>query len=75
MEKPKTFKDLFDEYQKLPENEKMKFDMKIVKTQKSRAEDIEKAREAIFEELSNIVGPDGKPYFYPEFLKKSLKIK
>ena len=75
-ESPKrtTVKDLFDEYQNLPDRDKIAFDKHKLRSDEARKKDIQKAREEMFETMKNITTPNGDPYFSVDYLKKILKI-
>ena len=67
-------KQLLEEYHKLNEVEKMKFQRGINIDFKTQEDKVKEMRKNVFDKMMNIKKSDGTPYFDPEHLKKNLKM-
>ena len=66
-----TGQDLWEAYQKLPEKEKMKFDIKIKSVDDMKKLMTEK-RSKVFDDLMSIQSDSGNSYFNKEWLMEKL---
>jgi len=64
--------ELYDNFSKLNEVERIKFERMIVGNKKSQQERIKDIRNQIFSKMSDIKKEDGTPYFDTKHLKKNL---
>ena len=67
-------KQLLEEYHKLNEVEKMKFQRGINIDVKTQEDKVREMRKNVFDKMMDIKKNDGTPYFDPELLKKNLKM-
>jgi len=70
-----TGKDVWEAYQKLPDEEKIKFNRIVVKSRQKMEEELEQKRKEIASDLMNVLDERGENYFSQEYIEKILKIK
>ena len=70
-----TGKDLWEAYQNLPKEEKIKFESFKTKSKEKLQNQTDDMRKEILERLMNIKREDGSPYFYKEYLEKNILYK
>ncbi len=67
-----TSLELYEEYLKLDEVERIKFERMMNSDKKNREEKLKEIRSKVLEDMSKIKNSDGTPYFDKEFLKNKL---
>ena len=67
-----TALEIYEEYLKLDEVEKIKFERMMNSNKKTQEDRVKEIRSQVLNKMSEIKNPDGTPYFDQEFLKNKL---